>query len=60
VSLEAAVRELIHARIPKLGGNGGIIAIGARGEIVMDFNTEGMFRAARDSAGRREVAVLRG
>jgi L-asparaginase / beta-aspartyl-peptidase len=58
-SLEAAVRELIHTRIPTLGGNGGIIAIGARGEIVIDFNTEGMFRAARDSAGRREVAIER-
>jgi len=60
LSLEAAARELIHSRIPQLGGNGGIIAIGAHGEIVMDFNTEGMFRAARDSAGRRDVAVLRG
>ncbi len=59
LSLEAAVRELIHSRIPALGGHGGIIAIGSRGEIVMDFNTEGMFRAARDSAGRRDVAVLR-
>jgi beta-aspartyl-peptidase (threonine type) len=58
-SLDAAVRELIHTRIPALGGNGGIIAIGARGEIVMDFNTEGMFRAAQDSAGRREVSILR-
>ena len=59
LSLEAAARELIHTRIPQLGGNGGIIAVGARGEIVMDFNTEGMFRAARDSAGRRDVAILR-
>jgi beta-aspartyl-peptidase (threonine type) len=59
LSLEAAARELIHSRVPQLGGNGGIIAIGARGEIVMDFNTEGMFRAARDSSGRRDVAVLR-
>jgi beta-aspartyl-peptidase (threonine type) len=59
LSLEAAARELIHSRIPTLGGNGGIIAIGARGEIVMDFNTDGMFRAARDSSGRREVLVLR-
>ena len=59
LSLEAAARELIHKRIPELGGNGGIIAIGASGEIVMDFNTDGMFRAARDSAGRREVAIER-
>jgi len=59
LALAAAARELIHDRIPTLGGSGGIIAIGATGEIVMDFNTEGMFRAARNSAGHREVAIKR-
>jgi beta-aspartyl-peptidase (threonine type) len=59
LSLEAAVRELIHSRIPALGGSGGVIACGGRGEIIMDFNTEGMFRAARDSTGRREVSIRR-
>lgn len=59
LSLEAAVRELIHTRIPALGGTGGVIACGARGEIVMDFNTDGMFRARRDSSGKREVAIRR-
>ena len=58
LSLAAAVRELIHVRIPALGGNGGIIAVGPQGEIVMDFNTEGMFRGARNSAGHREVSIL--
>jgi beta-aspartyl-peptidase (threonine type) len=59
MSLAEAARELIHARIPGLGGSGGIIGVGAGGEIVMDFNTEGMFRGARNSAGFREVGVLR-
>ena len=59
LTLEAAVRELIHSRIPALGGSGGVIACGARGEIVMDFNTEGMFRATRDSTGRRQIAIRR-
>lgn len=58
MSLAEATRELIHVRIPTLGGSGGIIGVGAQGEIVMDFNTQGMFRGARDSAGFREVAVL--
>ena len=58
LSLAAAVRELIHTRIPALGGSGGIIAVGPQGEIVMDFNTEGMFRGARNSAGHREVSIL--
>jgi hypothetical protein len=26
---------------------------------VLDFNSEGMFRGARSSAGRREVAIYR-
>jgi beta-aspartyl-peptidase (threonine type) len=59
LSLEAAVRDLIHTRIPSLGGSGGVIACGPGGEIVMDFNTEGMFRGARDSTGRREIAIRR-
>jgi len=59
LSLAAAAHELIHTRIPTLGGSGGIIAIGAQGEIVMEFNTEGMFRGARNSAGHREVAIKR-
>ena len=59
LSLEAAVRELIHSRIPSLGGSGGVIACGPHGEIVMDFNTEGMFRGSRDSTGKREIAIRR-
>ena len=59
LSLQAAVRELVHTRVPALGGSGGIIAVGATGETVMDFSTEGMFRGARNSAGHREVAIQR-
>jgi len=59
MSLADAVRELIHTRIPTLGGSGGIIAVGAKGEVVMDFSTEGMFRGTRDSSGARAVAIQR-
>jgi beta-aspartyl-peptidase (threonine type) len=59
LSLEAAVRELVHTRIPTLGGSGGIIAVGARGEVVMDFSTQGMFRAARDASGQRTISIAR-
>ena len=36
-------------------GDGGIIGVGHDGSIVMDFNTEGMARAAADSSGKFEV-----
>ncbi len=58
-SLQDAARQLIQGTIPALGGNGGIIAIDAAGHMVLEFNTEGMFRGAKDSAGQRIVAVSR-
>jgi beta-aspartyl-peptidase (threonine type) len=57
--LAAAVTNTL-ARMKALGGNGGVIAIDSRGGITLDFNSEGMFRGARTSDGRREVAIYRG
>lgn len=39
-------------------GEGGLIAIGPRGEVSMPFNTSGMYRAAIDAWGKRQVGVL--
>ena len=55
LGVQEAVRETIHERLAGLGGRGGIIAVDAGGRITLEFNTEGMFRAARDSGGRREI-----
>ena len=57
LSLEQAVHEMLHQILRSLGGDGGLIAVDAHGRIVMQFSTEGMFRGARDSDGRREIAV---
>lgn len=58
LSLEEAAREMLHGILRRLGGQGGIIAIDPGGHIVMDFSTQGMFRGARDSSGRDELAIL--
>lgn len=57
LTLESAAREMLHAIIQGLGGNGGVIAVDAGGRIVMDFSSECMFRGARDSTGRRDVGI---
>ena len=57
LGVQEAVRETIHERLAGLGGRGGIIAVDADGRIALDFNTEGMFRGARDSSGRREIGL---
>ena len=58
-SLERAAREVVQNKLKQAGGDGGVIAIDARGNVVLEFNSEGMFRAMRDSRGRREIAIYR-
>ena len=55
--LRDAVRDVIHKTLDP--DDGGVIAVGADGSIVMDFSTEGMGRAAADSSGWREVKIGR-
>lgn len=57
LSLAQAAREAVHVNIAALGGSGGVIAVDAQGGVVLEFSTEAMFRGARDSAGRREIAI---
>lgn len=56
VSLTDAAREVIHRKLKAMGGTGGVIALDPRGNVVMEFNTEGMFRGVR-TARRRETAI---
>jgi len=59
LTLAQAVRELIHEKLRRSGGEGGVIAVDRSGNIAMDFNSVGMFRGARDSAGKRDIAMYR-
>ncbi len=58
-SLDTAVREVVFGELAQLGGEGGVIAIDARGELAMQFNTEGMFRASRRAGEPARVAIYR-
>jgi beta-aspartyl-peptidase (threonine type) len=57
LTLAQAVNEVIHEKLKAAGGEGGVIALDPSGEVVMDFNSIGMFRGARDAHGRREIAM---
>ena len=56
-SLAAAARKAL-ATVAALGGDGGLIAVDRRGRVVMPFNSEGMYRACVDAAGRKTVALF--
>jgi beta-aspartyl-peptidase (threonine type) len=55
--LKDAVAEVLHKTLDP--DDGGLIALGADGTIVMDFSTAGMARASADSTGRREIKIGR-
>ncbi len=58
LALAQAVREVIQ-KLRRSGGEGGVIAVDRSGNIALDFNSVGMFRGARDSRGRRDIAMYR-
>ncbi len=59
VSLEDAANTVIHDVLMPAGGEGGIIAIDAKGNIAMPFNTEGMYRGSIDVKGSKTVLIYK-
>jgi L-asparaginase / beta-aspartyl-peptidase len=59
LSLARAVDTMIHEKLKRTGGEGGVIALDRDGNFAMDFNSAGMHRGVRDSTGRREIAMYR-
>jgi beta-aspartyl-peptidase (threonine type) len=59
MTLAQAVHEVVQVKLRRTGGEGGVIALDRGGNIAMDFNSAGMFRGARDSRGRRDIAMYR-
>ena len=49
--------DVLNKDIPKLGGDGGAIALAADGSMAMPFNTDGMFRAWVGADGVAHVAI---
>lgn len=56
-NLEEAASEVIQNRLKRIFGDGGLIAVDAKGNIAMPFNTEGMYRGMKTSAGKKEIAI---
>jgi beta-aspartyl-peptidase (threonine type) len=58
-TLSTAVREVVLEELPALQGEGGVIAIDRHGEIAMEFNSEGMFRASKRSGEEAQIAIYK-
>jgi L-asparaginase / beta-aspartyl-peptidase len=58
-TLAEAAREVVLEELPAMRGEGGIIGIDRQGEIAMEFNSEGMFRASRRDGEEPQIAIYR-
>src|ERR1700712_5479309 len=58
-NLEQAMEEVVHKKLVKIAGEGGMIGVDAAGNFSMMFNSAGMYRGVRSSNGLEEIAVYK-
>ncbi len=59
LSLVDAVNLVINSKLEKVDGRGGLIAVDKEGNICMDMNTTGMFRAYEKSTGEKGIGIFK-
>lgn len=59
LNLAEAAAEVIHHRILKIGGDGGLIAVDKNGNVALPFNTEGMYRGYRKSNNESGIFIYK-
>ena len=59
LSVKEAARIVIHEKIGRIGGDGGVIALDSHGNVAMEMNTEGMYRAHMDSKGNKIIKIFK-
>lgn len=52
-----AADAIVHKDLAALGGDGGVIVMGARGEGIWSFNTPGMYRARASAKSAPSIAI---
>ena len=59
LSLEEAMNVVVHDKLMKIDGEGGMIGVDAKGNTALVFNSEGMYRGVRRSDGQNEVSIYK-
>jgi beta-aspartyl-peptidase (threonine type) len=59
LTLEQAMNVVVHDKLLKLDGEGGMIGVDAKGNTAMVFNSEGMYRAVKGNDGVSQLAIYK-
>lgn len=57
LTLKEACEIVVQQKLVKIGGEGGLIALDAKGNIELPFNSEGMYRAMKKSDGELYIGI---
>lgn len=58
-TLQESAQEVIQKKLTKLGGTGGIVALDKEGNVAMEFNTPGMYRAHMNAQGDLTLGIYK-
>ncbi len=59
LSLKEACDIVVQKKLVKIGGEGGLIALDAKGNIELPYNSEGMYRASKKSDGDLYIGIYK-
>ncbi|NNV57921.1 isoaspartyl peptidase/L-asparaginase family protein [Limnovirga soli] len=59
LSLQDAMHTVVMEKLVKIGGEGGMIGVDAKGNTAMIFNSEGMYRGTKNSEGENQIAIYK-
>jgi beta-aspartyl-peptidase (threonine type) len=59
MSLQAAADDVIQHQLTDMKGDGGIIAIDTKGDMVWSFNSPGMYRARVSEGGTPQIGMYK-
>jgi len=57
MSLQEAMHEVVNVKLVKMDGEGGMIGVDAKGNTAMIFNSAGMYRGMKNSAGEKIIGI---
>ncbi|MAZ26908.1 MAG: beta-aspartyl-peptidase [Cytophagaceae bacterium] len=58
-TLAQATHNVIQEKLTKMGGTGGVVSMDHDGNVSMEFNTEGMYRAHMDAQGKLTLGIYK-
>ena len=58
LDIETAAKTVLQ-KVADLGGDGGVIVLDRQGNVAMEFNTAGMYRAHMDAKGKQTIRIYK-